>query len=496
MSDTRIARAVLVIIVGSGLVRLWLAAVTGLGFDESYMLGNARTFMLSYVDQVPMHLWMAGLARRIFASEAPVFVRLPFVLAFAGSTWLMFTLTRRLFSARAGLWAVIAFNLAPVFSLAHASWILADGPTVFFLLATANVVAHLLLDDGPPARPTLLWIGAGVLGGLALLSKYSAAFFFVAVFVTMLTVPALRRRLATPGPWLGVLAAFVVFLPVVVWNAEHDFVGFAFQSRRVGLVAPQVASMLEIAGGQLLYLTPWLAIPFLISLIGALRRGPSDPRSWLPALAAIGPIAFFTFAALFGRGLPHWPMPGWLFAIPLFGRDAAELAERRPTFARGYMAAAAGIFAVLVAGFAAQTTRGALVPHAFFAERGVADPTVDLVDWTDLRNALADRDLLVPGAVFAAPIWMYAGKVSYALGPNVPVICVCEDQQNFPYRYDQRQWTGRDVIVASPAGDERLWEVAGAYFDGFEPLASIAVKRSGETVLTLDLKVGKNLHFP
>ncbi len=147
MTDKAITRLVILLIVASFALRELLAATTGLGFDKSYMLGNARIFMLSYVDQVPMHLWMAGAARWLTGSEAPGIVRLPFVLAFAGSTWLMFTLTRRLFSARAGLWAVVAFNLAPVFSLSHASWILADGPLIFFLLATANVVAADLRRD-------------------------------------------------------------------------------------------------------------------------------------------------------------------------------------------------------------------------------------------------------------------------------------------------------------------------------------------------------------
>src|SRR5690606_31070937 len=124
MSTTRI---VLLIIAVTTLVRIWLAAATGLGFDESYMLGNARQFLWGYVDQVPMHLWLAGMARVVFGSEASGFVRLPFVLMFAGSSWFMYRLTGRLFGERAGLWAVIAFNIAPVFSLAHGSWILADG---------------------------------------------------------------------------------------------------------------------------------------------------------------------------------------------------------------------------------------------------------------------------------------------------------------------------------------------------------------------------------
>ena len=95
------ARLVLLIIVIGTAIRLGLSAATGLGMDESYSVGNARQFMLSYVDHAPLHYWMAGLAARLFHSEAPIVVRLPFVLLFAGSTWLMYRLTTRLFTPRA-----------------------------------------------------------------------------------------------------------------------------------------------------------------------------------------------------------------------------------------------------------------------------------------------------------------------------------------------------------------------------------------------------------
>lgn len=490
------AQWVVILIAGSTLVRLWFAGMTGLGFDESYMLGNARQFELSYVDQVPMHLWMAGLARVIFGSEAPIFVRLPFVLMFAGSIWLMYRLTERLFGERAGLWAVIAFNLAPVFSVSHSSWILADGPLIFFLLATGNVVARILFDEPSPARPLLWWLGAGVLAGLAILSKYHAGFFILSVFITLLTLPGARKRLATPGPWLAAGVAIIVFTPVILWNAEHGFIGFAFQSKRVETPVLGWRFLAENVGGQLLYLTPWLAVPFAISLIGALRRGPRDGKSWYMALAAIGPIAMFTSITLFSRGFPHWSMPGWLFTIPLFGRDAALLAESRPVFAKGYMTAIAVVFVALLSALAFQVTQGGLVPHAVTDKYAALDPTVDLVNWTDLRIAMDERGLLPPGAVVASPIWMTAGKVSYALGPGVPVVCVCQDPQHFAYRYDQTQWQGRDVVVVVPRGQDWMWEVAGAYFDGFEPLNPVAITRNGQTVITLDLRLGKNLHFP
>ncbi len=136
---------------GGTLIRLWLAAVTGLGYDESYMAGNARDLALRYFDHPPLHVWLAWAAERLFGSEVPLAVRLPFVLLFAGSTWLMFRLTARLFGERAGLWAAIAFNLAPVFSLSDGSWVLPDGPAIFFLLA-GGIAASIALFDERTAR--------------------------------------------------------------------------------------------------------------------------------------------------------------------------------------------------------------------------------------------------------------------------------------------------------------------------------------------------------
>src|SRR5665213_3922610 len=112
----RASHAVLLLILAGTLVRLVLSATTGLGIDESYMAGTARTLALGYVDHPPLHVWIVWAAERLFG-EAPIAVRLPFILLFAGSTWLMSRLTARLFGERAGLWAALALTLAPVFSL-------------------------------------------------------------------------------------------------------------------------------------------------------------------------------------------------------------------------------------------------------------------------------------------------------------------------------------------------------------------------------------------
>jgi 4-amino-4-deoxy-L-arabinose transferase-like glycosyltransferase len=478
-------RLVLLLILVGTTLRLVLAATTGLGYDESYMVGNARILALGYVDHPPLHVWIAGVAMRLFGSEAPIVVRLPFVLLAAGATWLLYELAGRMFGGRAGLWAATAFTLAPVFSVVFGTFVLPDGPAVFFLLAAALLVARILFHRSAPENPLAWWIAVGVLSGLAMLSKFNAAFFPLAVFVFLLTAD--RRQLATVGPWLAAIVALVVLSPALIWNAQHDWIGIAFQAGRVGGGGLRPASFATQIGGELAYLTPWLAIPFVISLVRALWAGPRDPRGWLLALAAVGPIVVFTLIGLWSRALPHWTMPGWLFTLPLFGRDAAALV---PRFARRYMAAVAVVFAVLFAAFMVQATRGGLIPAFVTAGNAALDPTADLVDWTALKPAIAGHDLIAAGH------WTIAGKASYAAGPGVTTLCLCVQPQQFAFRTDQAAWAGHDVVVIALAGDARTWERLAGYFDALEPLAPVVVTRAGRPVVTLDLKLGKSLHFP
>ena len=479
------ARVLILLIVTTAAARIVIAAVNGLGIDEAYSVGNARILSLAYVDHPPLHLWIAGLAARLAGSEAALVVRLPFIALFAGSTWLMFRLGRVLYGEEAGLWAAIWLNLAPVFGIVHAGGVLPDGPLIFFLLAAANVLADICFTR--TARPMLAWPGVGVLAGLALLSKYSAVFFCLGTFVYLLTVPRQRPWLATAGPWLALLAAALVFSPAIVWNAEHGLASFAFQGNRAAAGAGG-GNVLRQIGGQMLYLSPWLFVPFAIALVRSLVRGPRDERAWFLAMLAIGPIAVFTTIAIWSPGLPHWPMPGWLFALAL-----PPLTPRR-AFLRAF-AAAAGVVSGLVAlAFAIQGS-GLGIPHATLQRWKLLDPTVDLVDWKALPETLAARGLLGPGTHVAAPEWRTAGKASYALGPTVPVFCLCADPHHFPFREDPGDAEGRDVLLVWPATENPDWRPALAdIFDRVEPLPPIAVTRAGETVLTLDLSLGRNFH--
>src|SRR6185437_14339003 len=78
------------------LIRLAFAATTGLGVDESYMIAAGREFAIGYFDHPPIAWWLSHGAAVLFGTETQVVVRLPFILLFALSQWLVFLMGRRI----------------------------------------------------------------------------------------------------------------------------------------------------------------------------------------------------------------------------------------------------------------------------------------------------------------------------------------------------------------------------------------------------------------
>src|SRR5580692_5719459 len=91
------SRQLILLILTTTAIRLAFGWSLGLGVDESYMVAAGRTFSLGYFDHPPASWWLSWGAAHLFGSETPIIVRLPFILLFALSTWLMARLGTRLF---------------------------------------------------------------------------------------------------------------------------------------------------------------------------------------------------------------------------------------------------------------------------------------------------------------------------------------------------------------------------------------------------------------
>jgi hypothetical protein len=495
ITDTN-ARVVIGLILLSAAFRILLASATGFGVDESYTVANARHFELSYVDYPPLHAWLAGACAKLFGSEIPVLIRLPFIALFGGTTWMLFRLTSDLFSSRAGLWAAFALNVSPVFSLAHGSSVLPDGPLLFFMLLGARVVVSILFSKTEPSRAISQWLMAGALGGLALLSKYHGVFLLLGVFVFLLTCAPARDALRSPGPWLGAVVAVILFIPVVVWNLEHHLVGFFFQLDRVTTsVKPDLGRALGGVVAQAAYLTPWVFAPLAYTLIKAAVRGPATPRSWFLVLIASGPIVGIAAANLTAPVLPHWAMPGWLFAYPLLGAQVADLEAVRPRLVRLGFGYAAVVMLGLAAAVGVNASTGWLTPDASPAVLARIDPTLDLLNWSDVGDALSSRDLITPDTPAVAALnWVEAGKLNYAIGRTTPVLCLCVNPQEFRYLNDSGPYVGMNVLILSSRRDLALiHQSMSSWFEHVETLPPIVVRRAGRPAIELAVFRGVSL---
>lgn len=493
----RPTRFVLAIILVGGIIRVVLAAAIGLGVDESYAVSVSRGFSLSYFDHSPISFWIPG-AVQWLGSDSAVLLRLPFILLFAGTTWLMFRLGARLFGEWAGAFAALVLSISPVFSVSTGGWVLPDGPLMFFMLASALCVAHALFDDHAAGRAARWWLAGGVLAGLALLSKYTGVFLLAGTLLFLATTRGQRAWLRRPAPYVAAATALVMFTPVLVWNAEHGWVSFRFQGARGAPHGVHLLPLLQSLGGQAAYVLPWIWLPLVWMLVKGVMRGHRDATGWFLCCLALGPIVAFTLPALGGNpGLPHWEAPGYLMLFPLLGAAIAARLAKGSVRARRYLVTSTAAFLALVAMLASQTATGwmtRLAPSLF--ARG--DPTLDALDWRGLRTALYSRELLPTRARFvAATTWIDAGKVAYALGPRVPVLCLCANPHQFGYLHRQRAFIGDDaLIVVRARGHATLRVTLAPYFDSIDSLAPVTILRAGHPAITLGVYLAHNFQRP
>ena len=412
----------------------------------------------------------------------------PFILLFALTTWLMFVLVRFLFGDRAGLYAALTLNLAPVLGWTAGTFVLPDGPLLPALLAGAYCLARVLFV--PNASP-MWWLAAGACGGVACLSKLHGIFLFAGTGLFLLTVPSQRRWLLTPWPYLGAAIAALMFLPVIVWNAQHDWVSFAFQGGRARVTRIDVLGPLRTLAGHALFILPWLWVPLVASLVRQLIEGPRGERGWLVACLAIGPIAVFTLVALSGnRVLYHWAAPGYMFAFALLGRDLAQVLAGPARWTRVWLASTAASLVLILAG--AVALAGMRWPAGGWASR-LPYPLIETVSWGGLKQELSGRGLLAqPNLFVAATHWHEAARIDIALGGRRPVRCLCTDARGYGVIYRNADHAGQDaLIVAQNTPGTKIDALYGKCFEGLERLAPVAIQQAGVTVLELQLYLGR-----
>ena len=97
------------------------------------------------------------------------------------------------------------------------------------------------------------WLGIGAGLGYGMLCKYTIGFFALSIVAGVLLTPA-RRYLRSKWLWIGVALSILIWLPNVLWQAQHNFISLDFLSHihardiRQGRTTYFLPQQLELTG--------------------------------------------------------------------------------------------------------------------------------------------------------------------------------------------------------------------------------------------------------
>jgi hypothetical protein len=321
------------------------------------------------------------------------------------------------------------------------------------------------------------------------LSKYSALFFGPAILIWLVSVPKLRHWLISPWPYLGGAVSLAIFSPVILWNADHQWVSFIKQIGRARIEEFKPAFIGELIPTQVAFATPLVFILGAMGLSALLKRhvGASAARMLINATFWTI-VAYFIWHSLHARVEADWFAPVYP-AFAIAAAVAAVLTRWDPRRQRivdfcWRWAAPTGIlmFALLIV----QANTGVLTGYR-------RDATVRSVGvgWRELAGQIEAVRTRVGAACVLAPDYGTTGWLAFYLPKGA---CVVQPTQRIRYASmpepDPALLAGKLLYVdeARPGGRPYLKEV----FSRVERVAELPRKRGPLTIETyaLDLLEG------
>lgn len=231
-----------------------------------------------------------------------------------------------------------------------------------------------------------------------------------------------RRWLKTPHPYLAMLLGLLLFLPVVYWNSQHDWVSFRFQFlNRLSPSDPSFAKIGTYLAGQALLTGPiaWLIGVYAMA-VGLVRRDKGTLLLMATSLPVIAIFGFISYRSLAG---PNWPA----FAYFSFSILVAGACLSHPSRLRHTLWAIAFASSLALSLFVTGHARFGLIPPQWLSQKTIEkDATNRFHGWRALGEALNKQGghayVLAPSHQMAAEIIYYTqGRVPVQTAPDARI---------------------------------------------------------------------------
>lgn len=301
------------VIVYAVVLRLVYAGSVDLLPEETYYWSYARHLDFGYLDHPPVVAWLISLSTWVFG-QTEFAVRAGALCCGAITSLFVYRLARNAFGKDAALVALVLAQALPFFFLSGLLM------TPDAALTAAWAASLYFLERALIAEERGAWWRAGLCLGIGLISKYSIGLLAPVTLAFMLWDSKSRQWWRRPEPYVAALLASIVFLPVIIWNAQHHWASFAFQTSRRLSEAPQFA-LHKLIASILVLITPTAAVAIAMALAvkpAAGDAGAARLRRFI-TLAILIPLSVFALFSLRHEVKLDWTGALWTAALPLLG---------------------------------------------------------------------------------------------------------------------------------------------------------------------------------
>jgi undecaprenyl-diphosphatase len=317
---------------GLNLVFLWYSPFD-LSGDEAHYWDWSRRPAICYYSKGPMVAYAIWISTHLLG-HTTFTVRLPAVLLSAATLVLLYIFTVRMFrSELAGLIAILLLAAAPMINVGGTLM------TIDVLLCFFSVLAILCVWEAVERNRPAYWLLAGIAMAMGILSKFTGVMLVPGVFAFLLLSRPDRGVLKKPYPYMFVALALIAFLPVLYWNAAHNWVTFRHVAALGEGRVPHFLNpifFLDFVATQLGLMSPLIFIILVVGLwlsLGRAWRG--DRKHLFVQCIALPVILFYLLLSFHVRILPNWPVLGYLPAMVGVGAVIVEKIEAWRGLPRG-----------------------------------------------------------------------------------------------------------------------------------------------------------------
>ena len=281
--------------------------------EETYYWEYSRHLDIGYLDHPPMVAWLIRAGTALFG-QSPFGIRIGALCSGIIASVFAYRLARNLLGEGGARAALVLSQVLPFFFLSGLL-MTPDAP-----LTAAWAASLYYLERALVAGRSDAWWRAGLALGLGAISKYSIALLVPVTLVFMIWDRKSRRWWSRWEPYAAALVALAVCSPVIIWNAQHEWASFAFQTSRRLAEVPRF-SLHKLLASALVLITPTGVTAVAAALLGpkpARDAGDDAPRRQLFVnMAILVPLAVFAAFSLRHEVKLDWTGAPWVAALPV-----------------------------------------------------------------------------------------------------------------------------------------------------------------------------------